>query len=92
MSRFAGGMRPGVRVKQGQVIGYVGATGRATGNHLHYEIMMNGVQVNPVGVNVPTSRQLAGSDLSRFKSKVSSQRAAFKQALVATRNQQTASR
>jgi murein DD-endopeptidase MepM/ murein hydrolase activator NlpD len=92
MSRFAGGMRPGVRVKQGQVIGYVGATGRATGNHLHYEIMMNGVQVNPVGVNVPTSTQLAGTELRRFKSKVSSQKMAFKQALVATRNNQTASR
>lgn len=91
MSRFAGGMRPGVRVKQGQIIGYVGATGRATGNHLHYEIMMNGRQVNPKGVNVPTSSQLAGRELSRFKSNVSNRQAAFRQALAAGRTQ-TASR
>ena len=91
MSRFAGGMRPGVRVKQGQVIGYVGATGRATGNHLHYEIMIGGRQVNPKGVNVPTSSQLAGRELNRFKVNVSNRQASFRQALSATRNQ-TASR
>lgn len=92
MSRFAGGMRPGVRVKQGQVIGYVGATGRATGPHLHYEIMMGGVQVNPVGVKVPTSHQLAGRDMQKFKLSISARKAEFRQAMINARTTQTASR
>lgn len=91
MSRMAGGMRPGVRVKQGQVIGYVGRTGRATGPHLHYEIVMNGKQVNPKGINIPTSSKLAGRELSRFKANVSNRQASFRQALAAN-NSQTASR
>lgn len=86
MSRIATGIRPGVRVKQGQVIGYVGATGRATGPHLHYEVIMNGAQVNPVGVKVPTNNQLAGADLKKFKATViSSRNTVFKQALAAQR-------
>lgn len=85
MCRFAGGMRPGVRVKQGQIIGYVGMTGRATGPHLHYEIMIKGAQVNPAGVNVPTSSQLAGRELSRFKADISNRQASFRQVLTASR-------
>lgn len=91
MSRFATGIRAGVRVKQGQVIGYVGHTGRATGNHLHYEIVMNGAQVNPVGVKVPTMNQLAGREMNRFKQMVQMHTSTFRQALAAGRNQ-TASR
>jgi murein DD-endopeptidase MepM/ murein hydrolase activator NlpD len=48
LSRFAGGVRRGVHVQQGQVIGYVGATGLTTGAHLHYELKRNGSYVNPI--------------------------------------------
>lgn len=72
MSRFGAGMHQGARVAQGDVIGYVGATGRATGAHLHYEIVKNGQQVNPLSVTVPTGRNLDGKELSRFKGTVAS--------------------
>jgi hypothetical protein len=66
LSRFARGIRPGVRVRQGQVIGYVGSTGASTGPHLHYEVFRNGGQVNPMALKVATGRNLAGSDLELF--------------------------
>ena len=49
MSKFARGIKPGVRVKQGQIIGYVGSTGKSTGPHLHYEVIKDGVKINPIG-------------------------------------------
>ena len=67
MSRIAPGIHPGKHVAQGQVIGFVGATGRATGPHLHYEVLVNHVQVNPISVKMPTGTKLAGRDLERFK-------------------------
>ena len=67
LHRFARGMRKGKRVKQGQVIGYVGSTGRSTGPHLHYEILAYGKQVNPRGAKFKTGRTLAGKELKRFK-------------------------
>ncbi|MGH6896904.1 MAG: peptidoglycan DD-metalloendopeptidase family protein [Geminicoccaceae bacterium] len=70
MSRFAKDIAPGRRVQQGQVIGYVGATGRATGPHLHYEVLRNGAQINPLQIKQPANQQLAGADLERFQAEV----------------------
>lgn len=67
ISRYAAGIHPGVHVHQGQVVAYVGATGLATGPHLHYEIWRNGERVNPLGAKVPQGTVLAGGELSRFK-------------------------
>lgn len=66
LSRFAKGLRAGQRVEQGEVIGYVGATGLATGPHLHYEILIDGRQVNPLGVDVVAGEPLQGAELARF--------------------------
>jgi murein DD-endopeptidase MepM/ murein hydrolase activator NlpD len=66
MSRFARGMRAGARVSQGQVIGYVGTTGRSTGPHLHYEVMLRGRQMNPMTLRVATGRNLEGRALELF--------------------------
>ncbi len=68
-SAFARGIRPGVRVKQGQIIGYVGSTGLSTGAHLHYELIVNGTKVDPMRVRLPSGgRSLKGDDLTAFKS------------------------
>jgi len=67
ISRYAAGIRPGAHVHQGQVIAYVGATGLATGPHLHYEIWRNGARVNPLGAKVPQGTVLAGAELTRFR-------------------------
>ena len=69
LSRFAPGMRAGARVRQGQVFAYSGMTGMATGPHLHYEILVNNVQVNPLTVKMAQGRQLAGRLLNIFQNK-----------------------
>lgn len=67
MSRFAQGIRSGVHVNQGQVIGYVGSTGRSTGPHLHYEVRMNDRPTNPTAIRATGGKQLAGKDLQKFR-------------------------
>jgi murein DD-endopeptidase MepM/ murein hydrolase activator NlpD len=67
MYKFASGVRSGSRVKQGSVIGYVGTTGRSTGPHLHYEVIVAGRQVNPRSVDLPAGENLKGRELSKFK-------------------------
>jgi murein DD-endopeptidase MepM/ murein hydrolase activator NlpD len=67
MTGFAKGIGPGVRVRQGQVIGYVGMTGLATGPHLHYEVRKNGTPINPVEFSMPVGPKLAGRELQKFR-------------------------
>lgn len=66
MSRLAPGMRKGSKVSQGDVIGYVGSTGWATGPHLHYEFRVNNVAVNPMSVDVPNAQALTTAQLQQF--------------------------
>ena len=66
MSRFAKGIRPGSRVTQGQIIAYVGSTGRSTGPHLHYEVIQNGRRVNPRTIKASTGENLSGNNLMKF--------------------------
>lgn len=67
MSAFAKGMEPGKRVRQGQVIGFVGSTGMSTGAHVHYEILVNGRFVDPMRIKLPRGRSLEGSMLTSFE-------------------------
>ncbi len=66
MSRFASTSAVGEHVHQGQIIGYVGMTGDATGPHLHYEVLKDGSQVNPITVTIPVNTGLEGSELVAF--------------------------
>jgi murein DD-endopeptidase MepM/ murein hydrolase activator NlpD len=67
MKGFAKGIRSGARVRQGQIIGYVGTTGRSTGPHLHYEVLVNGKQINPSKIKLASGEQLKGEDLANFQ-------------------------
>lgn len=69
LSAYARGLRPGARVRQGQVVAFVGNTGQSTGPHLHYEIWRDGDRVNPLSVRPAQGVQLAGADLSAFQAR-----------------------
>ena len=67
MSKFARGIKSGVRVKQSQIIGYVGSTGKSTGPHLHYEVIINGKKVNSQTLKLPSGKVLKGKDRELFE-------------------------
>ncbi len=72
LSRFAKGLHNGKRVNQGDIIGYVGATGMATGPHLHYELRVDGVQKDPAKVVLPTAPPIAKKGMAAFKKETES--------------------
>ena len=67
MSKFARGIKKGVRVKQGQTIGYVGSTGKSTGPHLHYEVVVNGKKINSQKLKLPSGKVLKGKNRELFE-------------------------
>ena len=69
MSKFAKGIRNGIRVKQGQTIGYVGSTGKSTGPHLHYEVLINGKKVNSQTLKLPSGKVLKGDERKIFETR-----------------------
>jgi murein DD-endopeptidase MepM/ murein hydrolase activator NlpD len=67
MHRFAPGVSEGVKVRQGQIIGFVGTTGLSSGPHVHFEVLVNNSFVDPMSIQVPRERQLAGKQLADFQ-------------------------
>ena len=74
--------RRGSRVKQGETIGALGSTGRSTGPHLHYEILFNGKQVNPLRIKLPSGKNIPSNELKKFFNK----QAIINKTIVAMKN------
>lgn len=87
MRRLAPGMRSGVKVRQGQVIGYLGSTGLSSGPHLHYEVLVNNQFVDPLKIKVPRARTLTGDELANFKSEMTRISALMRRPPVKTHTQ-----
>lgn len=85
LSRIDKRVKKGAKVRQRQIIGYVGSTGRSTGPHLHYEVHKNGKQTNPLGVKLPTGRTLKGAELAEFQQHRSKLEAQYAEIETATR-------
>ena len=85
MSRFAPGVGAGVKVRQGQVIGFVGSTGLSSGPHVHFEVLVNNGFVDPMSIQVPRERQLAGKQLADFQKERARIDALMRRNPVATR-------
>ncbi len=90
LSRFAKGLKVGARVKQGQVIAFVGSTGVSSGPHLHYEVIKNGTHVDAMRTDLPTGSPLSKKQLAEFKRHVSNAQTAWNAAFM--QNRQMASR
>ena len=84
MNGYKNGLKVGSKVKRGDVIGYIGQTGRATGPHLHYEVWKNGKTVNPFGDYVLIAKQLSGSELDKFQKYAATIHPDFSKHLVGT--------
>ena len=67
LSKFGKGIKKGVRVKQGRIIGYVGSTGMSTGPHLHYEVIKNGKRINSQKMKLPSGETLKGQERKEFE-------------------------
>ena len=67
LSKFKKGIRKGVKVNQGNIIGYVGSTGMSTGPHLHYEVIKNGKKINSQRLKLPAGKKLGGESLNKFE-------------------------
>lgn len=87
LSRYHKNLRVGQKIRQGEVIGYLGSTGLSTGPHLHYEVIKSGRKVNPVGVKFATGTQLAGKDLQNFRQQMASIDASVKTAQTHSKQQ-----